>query len=91
MLRTRLQIGALLLTLCALATATVGTASAQDRNVVAPSAADRVAPNTADRDDDGFDAGWLGLLGLVGLAGLAGRNRNHTRHATTREDAVAHR
>ncbi|HYO82179.1 MAG TPA: WGxxGxxG family protein [Bryobacteraceae bacterium] len=23
-----------------------------------------------DRDDDGFDMGWLGLIGLAGLAGL---------------------
>ena len=83
MLRTRLQIGASLLTLCAVVNATSSPASAQDRDVV--------APTTVDRDDDGFDAGWLGLLGLVGLAGLAGRNRNHTRHVTTREDTVAHR
>ena len=31
----------------------------------------------ADRDDDGFDYGWLGLLGLVGLAGLRPR-KDHT-------------
>jgi len=28
-----------------------------------------------DRQDDGFDWGWLGLLGLLGLAGLAGKKR----------------
>ena len=26
-------------------------------------------------DDDGFNAGWLGLLGLAGLAGLLRRDR----------------
>lgn len=25
---------------------------------------------TVDRDDDGFNLGWLGLLGLAGLLGL---------------------
>lgn len=25
---------------------------------------------TADRDEGGFDLGWLGLIGLLGLAGL---------------------
>jgi MYXO-CTERM domain-containing protein len=80
MLKTRLLIGASLLTLCALANATASTAFAQDRDVV--------APTSVDRDDDGFDAGWLGL---VGLAGLAGRNRNLAQHATARENVAAHR
>ena len=31
----------------------------------------------ADRhDDNGFDAGWLGLVGLAGLLGLKRRDRN---------------
>ncbi len=28
-----------------------------------------------EREEEGFDWGWLGLLGLLGLAGLAGKNR----------------
>ena len=31
-----------------------------------------------DRDDGGFDMGWLGLLGLAGLAGLRRRPERTT-------------
>ena len=30
--------------------------------------------NTSDRDDNGFNYGWLGLAGLLGLLGLMPRN-----------------
>ena len=33
-------------------------------------------PGTTTDDDDGFNAGWLGLLGLFGLMGLK-RRREH--------------
>lgn len=43
------------------------------------SAQDAANPSTqsenTNRDDRGFDAGWLGLLGLAGLAGLKRRER----------------
>ena len=60
----------------------VGTAVATClAGAVAPAATqaqvtdDARVPNSAtqDRDDDGFDLGWLGLLGLAGLAGLMRR------------------
>lgn len=38
---------------------------------------DRVNTTDNNRNDDGFDWGWLGLLGLIGLAGLKGRDRDH--------------
>lgn len=38
---------------------------------------DRVTTDDNNRDDNGFDWGWLGLLGLVGLAGLKGRDRDY--------------
>ena len=48
-----------------------------------PQAGTGTAPRTesaraADRRDDGFNWGWLGLLGLGGLAGLMGRDRRRT-------------
>ena len=33
-------------------------------------------PSRTDRDDHGFNPGWLGLIGLAGLAGLMPR-KNH--------------
>jgi len=49
-----------------------GSASAQGE--------ERVATPTADRADDGFDWGWLGLGGLLGLAGLMHRDRDDRGH-----------
>ena len=48
-----------------------------------PQAGTGTAPRTesaraADRRDDGFNWGWLGLVGLGGLAGLMGRDRRRT-------------
>lgn len=37
---------------------------------------------TVERDEGGFDLGWLGLLGLLGLAGLR-RNKHDTTVRTT--------
>jgi hypothetical protein len=42
----------------------------------------------ADRDDDGFDWGWLGLLGLAGLFGLKRHDRVDVHDRVT---ATAHR
>ena len=36
----------------------------------------------ADRHDDGFDKGLLGLLGLAGLLGLKRRHDSDARHGT---------
>jgi len=36
---------------------------------------DSTTARTTDRNDDGFDLGWLGLAGLAGLAGLMPRDR----------------
>lgn len=83
MTRTRLQLCALLLAFTAQAGLISTMATAQDM--------DRTVPTAVDRNDDGFDMGWLGLLGLLGFAGLAGRNRNHTRTGSTRDETVAHR
>lgn len=49
----------------------VMTAVAQNAN----RGADATTARTTDRDDDGFDWGWLGLLGLLGLTGLLKRDR----------------
>jgi MYXO-CTERM domain-containing protein len=67
-----------------------------DRPATAPSAAGsgQTVPGTdmnspsrndysRDRDDHGFNFGWLGL---VGLAGLLGMRRNPNRHEGTRYD-----
>lgn len=89
MLWAHVRSGVLLLTICGLTPASVMIASAQDSDTSTTAAADRAT--AADRDDVGFDAGWLGLLGLAGLAGLAGRNRNHTRDTTSREAVGSHR
>jgi hypothetical protein len=35
-----------------------------------------------DRDDSGFNPGWLGLIGLAGLAGLMRKNHTVTTHRT---------
>ena len=53
--------------------------------IAAPAAAQTTSPSTtttgtgisttsAERRDDGFNWGWLGLLGLAGLAGLRRRD-----------------
>ena len=53
------------------------------RWVSAQATGDRAGTDTgttttrADRDDRGFNPGWLGLIGLVGLAGLMPR-KSHT-------------
>jgi hypothetical protein len=80
MFRTSLQTCVMLLTLSGLAPAVF----AQDQVA-------RTTTTTADRDDDGFDMGWIGLLGLIGLAGLAGRNRAVTHSTTRREEVGTHR
>ena len=52
--------------------------SAQDRGTFA---GDR-------HDDNGFDAGWLGLVGLAGLLGLKRRDRDDVlERDVTRNDA----
>jgi MYXO-CTERM domain-containing protein len=45
--------------------------AAQDRDTV-----------PADRHDDGFDKGWLGLIGLAGLLGLKRRDDVRERDVT---------
>ena len=61
------------------------TRKAQTPDQTPPSAA---APtdtkDVADRRDDDFDWGWLGLIGLLGLGGLAGRRRDVAVGTTTR-------
>lgn len=45
---------------------------------------EREVTATAERADDGFDWGWLGLGGLLGLAGLMRRDRHdRVHHAST--------
>jgi MYXO-CTERM domain-containing protein len=51
----------------------IAQATAMDSSATATS-------RTTDRDDDGFDMGWLGLLGLAGLLGL--RRRDNVVHHT---------
>lgn len=41
-----------------------------------------VTTSRTDRDDEGFDMGWLGLLGLAGLAGLLKKPHTVTTHRT---------
>ena len=65
------------LTLSLLAPVAINSASAQE-------AGNR---QSAARDDDGFDLGWMGLAGLIGLAGLAGLSRDRNRHAVTAESS----
>jgi len=58
-----------------------GRASAQAKGDRAGTGADTGATTTrTDRDDRGFNPGWLGLIGLAGLAGLSGLmpRKNHT-------------
>lgn len=38
---------------------------------------------TVQREDDGFDMGWLGLLGLAGLLGLKRKDNHITPTNTT--------
>lgn len=48
-----------------------------------PAAAqDTQSTTTTEREDDGFNPGWLGLLGLAGLLGLKRRD-NHVHTGTT--------
>jgi hypothetical protein len=70
-----------------LAVGAAGLASAQtdaDKNAAGSSGAVNNAPartTTADnRDDRGFNPGWLGLLGLAGLIPLFTRRNHHERH-----------
>jgi len=66
---------------------TAGSVLAQ-QNEPAPPATGTPATTTrtdraADRDNRGFDMGWLGLIGLAGLAGLMRGDRVDHRHMTT--------
>lgn len=64
---------------CALALALSCSVStfAQTTGGGSPGTATPQQPVNADqREEGGFDLGWLGLLGLIGLAGLKGRDRD---------------
>ncbi|WP_165251526.1 WGxxGxxG family protein [Paludisphaera soli] len=80
--RLALALLGLSLTLCPFA----GRASAQatgDRTGSMTGTDSGTTATRTDRDDDGFNPGWLGLIGLAGLAGLMPR-KNHavTTHRT---------
>ena len=72
--------------LAAAAPAVAQTATAPGVNnttATAPGGDTSRATQNADKNDRGFDMGWLGLIGLAGLAGLMGRNRHtHTADVT---------
>jgi len=53
-------------------------------------AAQEVGTMPADTEDDnGFDAGWLGLVGLAGLLGLKRRDRDEVKRGEVNRNDVS--
>lgn len=68
-------------TLAAILLSVPVAALAQNNNTTGTNTADTATAR--DRDNRGFDWGWLGLFGLIGLAGLMKRDRPTVRTTTT--------
>ncbi|WP_147016574.1 WGxxGxxG family protein [Methylorubrum extorquens] len=64
-----------------LALALVASPALAQQTTTSPTTTQQTAPR-ADKDNNDFDLGWLGLIGLLGLGGLLGRRR-HDHVATT--------
>jgi hypothetical protein len=68
---------------------TAGSVIAQQNDAAAPATGTGTGTTTtratdrADRDNRGFDMGWLGLIGLAGLAGLMRGDRDRADHRHT--------
>jgi MYXO-CTERM domain-containing protein len=84
-IRQRLTFGLLGLTLAlspfagpaSAQTTSTGTSTSTSSDSTGAYTGTRTTPTRTDRDDHGFNPGWLGLIGLAGLAGLMPR-KTHT-------------